>query len=209
MVDFLVPYIRLPDHSDPLLEEFTYGDIDIRAKKLKDLSKGSFVFFHTSLRGHKCITAYYVIDRVLDTQEAVKNQLIMDKYKNPHLKRGPYKDKQDVLIFGDPILSKKLSRPLPFDKNLAKKLSLNIPFDSKHSDNACIVSATRQWRLLTDNDVKFLLEEIKRVEAEPISSDILLSTDEVSELREIDLEDFIARNPSCLGKGLVLNARAL
>lgn len=45
----LIPYIPLVDHVDPDFREFTYGDCDLRARKLKkDLKPGNFVFFHTT-----------------------------------------------------------------------------------------------------------------------------------------------------------------
>jgi len=34
----LIPYVHLPYHNDPLLDEFTYGDVRARAQKLKSLS---------------------------------------------------------------------------------------------------------------------------------------------------------------------------
>jgi hypothetical protein len=210
MVNLLIPYVRLPDHQDPMLEEFTYGDVRTRARKLKrDLQRGNYAFFHTTTRGRRFITAYYVVDRVLDTSEAAKNELIRSKYRNPHISEFMAGERagDDVLIFGDPILSRKLPRPLPFDRVLAEKLSLEIPFTKSRPDPDCITSATRQWRKLTDDDVRVLLDEIKRGERLPTVSETLLSTDEVEELREIDLEDLLTRNPDLLEKGLALKAR--
>jgi hypothetical protein len=62
MPNLLVPYRAFPDHKDPMLEEFTYGDSGARARKLKkDLKPGNYVFLHTNLRGNRYITAYYVM----------------------------------------------------------------------------------------------------------------------------------------------------
>lgn len=85
-MNLLIPYKYLRHHNDPKFDEFTYGDSGGRARKLKkDLRKGDYVFFHASTGGKKCITAYYVVDRVLDTVEACKNDDIVRKYKNPHI----------------------------------------------------------------------------------------------------------------------------
>ena len=74
-MNLLIPYVHLYDHPDPLFKEFTYGDVGTRARKLKkDLKNGDYVFFHTSIGGRKYITAYYVVDRVLNTAEAVKDK---------------------------------------------------------------------------------------------------------------------------------------
>ena len=77
-MNLLIPYVPIYDHEDPILEEFTYGDVDSRARKMKNnLKKGDHIFFHTRINGRKYITAYYVIDRVLNTSEAVKNRNIV------------------------------------------------------------------------------------------------------------------------------------
>jgi len=204
----LIPYIPIYDHEDPALEEFTYGQSGPRARKLKnDLKKGDYVFFHTSIKEKRYITAYYVVDRVLDTSEAVKNRNILLKYKNPHLReylQGKHREEEDVIIFGDPILSKKLERPLLFDRKLAEKLSLSIHFRKGFTENQCIASATRGWRELNENDVKTLLQDIKQNERKSIPPDVILSTDEVIEINEKDLENFLEANPKILGRSLKL-----
>lgn len=213
MVHLLIPYVPLPDHPDPLLEEFTYGDIKARARKLKrDLKRGDYVFFHTTIRGRRYITAYYVVDRVLDTSEAASNRAIADKYQNPHIKeylKGERRGYDDAVLFGDPILSRKLPRRLLFDRALAEKLSLNIPFKKNFTENQCIGSATRQWRRLTEKDVMILLREIKKWEEKGIASEVVLSTDEVLEIREVDLENFIVNNVHLLASNLTLIDRQI
>jgi len=211
MVHLLIPYVPLADHPDPILEEFTYGDVGTRARKLKrDLKRGDYVFFHTTIRGRRYITAYYVVDRVLDTSEAAASSSIVDKYRNPHIKEyleGERRDDDDAVLFGDPILSRKLPQPLLFNRALAEKLSLNIPFRKNFTDNQCISSATRQWRRLTEKDVETLLLEIKKYEMKGIASDVVLLTDEVLEIREADLENFIANNVNLFGLNLTLKGR--
>jgi len=211
MVHLLIPYVPLAHHRDPILEEFTYGDVKARARKLKgDLKQGNYVFLHTTVHGRRYITAYYVVDRVLDTSEAAASRAIIDKYENPHIAEyleGWRRDEDDAVLFGDPILSRKLPRPLLFDRVLAQKLSLNIPFRKDFADSQCISSATRQWRRLTDKDVDTILLEIKKCEKKGIKSDVVLSTDEVLEIREVDLENFIVNNVHLLGSNLTLIGR--
>ena len=206
-MNLLIPYVHRVKHQDPLYSEFTYGDTSPRAKKLKnDLNKGDHVFFHTAIRNRKYITAYYVVDRVLDTAEAVKDQNIVAKYKNPHVidfldpKKEKYKE--DVMLFGDPITSKVLDKPLLFDKSLAEKLSLDIKFPEGRTEGQSIGSTTRAWRELTEKDVEILLDAIKSSESDIKYLDIILSTDEVTEIIEKDLENFIEKNPRLIGENI-------
>lgn len=212
MVNLLIPYIQeIP--ADPVLDEFTYGDLGARARKLKkDLREGDYVFFHTTLRGGRYITAYYVIDEVLDTVKVVENKAITRKYRNPHIGArisGEQTNRDDVIIFGDTVLSYKLKRPLPFDKNLANKLSLNIPFKNGKTENQCIGSATRAWRELTADDVQVLLLEIEENEKAGYNPDTIISSDEVMEILEADLENFIVRNSNLIGHDLTLVDRQM
>jgi hypothetical protein len=138
----------LVDHVDPDFREFTYGDCDLRARKLKkDLNPGDFVFFHTTRNNKKYITAYYVVDRVIDTAIACQDKTITLKYRNPHLleclegKRA-VNGGDDVVLFGDTISSHFLKKPLLFDQSLSSKLSLGIKFIDKRSDSQNIGSAT-------------------------------------------------------------------
>jgi hypothetical protein len=72
------------DEVDPLFQEFTYGDVRSRAHQIKnELLRGDYVFFHTSQRGKKYITAYYVFDRWIDTAAACTDPVIWGKYHNP------------------------------------------------------------------------------------------------------------------------------
>ncbi len=208
----LIQYIPLADHHDPNIDEFTYGEWLTRGNKLKQrLGKGSYVFFHTSIGKRRYITAYFVVDRVLDTLEAKEIEAITSKYKNPHLDKERDPRDGDIIVFGDPILSKKLQRPLPFTKSIAKKLGFDphkpIVFKHKRSENAIISSATRQQRKLTDDDVKMLLSRIKAYEESCLPANTTLSTDEVLEILERDLENHIVQNPSVLGDGYNLIGR--
>lgn len=200
----LIPYVRL-SHPDPAFDEFTYGDGGQRARKLKsDLNKGDYVFFHTSRNGKKHITAYYVVDRVLDTVDACRDRAIQAKYKNPHIveclaQKRPIHSDDDAIVFGDPIKSRAFEkRPLLFNRELAEKLSLNIKFPANRLETQVIGSATRAWRKLTDKDVKVLLKAIA-AEHKRVRQYSLRSSEEVAETLEKDIEHFIAHNPALLG----------
>ncbi|MFW6121933.1 MAG: endonuclease NucS domain-containing protein [Petrotogales bacterium] len=213
-MNLLIPYVHLYDHNDPLFKEFTYGDVSTRARKLKaNLEEGDYVFFHTKIGGKKHITAYYVIDRVMDTVEAIKNKKIISKYKNPHILEflsGERKDDHDdVMIFGDPITSRILDRPISFDRSLVEKLSLNIRFRKDMTETQAIGSATRSWRKLNDKDVDILLEAIKLSERVGFKIETVLSTDEVTEVIEKDIENFIEKNTSLIGDSLKLVRKQL
>jgi RecB family endonuclease NucS len=55
--------------------------------------------------------------------------------------------------------------------------------------------------------VRILLAEIRRREKRGLSVDAVLSTDEVLEIREVDLENFIVKNSQLIGSGLRLVGR--
>jgi|GEM_PF-544454 len=210
-MNLLIPYVPLYNHPDPLFDEFTYGDVQGRARKLKnDVEKGDYLFFHTSTGGHKYITAYYVVDRVLDTCTAAMNPNIVTKYKNPHIREylaGKSDRLNDVLLFGDPIESRILERPLLFNRSLAAELSLNIQFPAGKTETQVIGSATRSWRQLPDADVSNLLRLITETERSSLSADTVLSTDEVAEIIEKDLEKYIESNPGFIGRGFHVTGR--
>jgi len=210
----LLPYVNLYNHPDPLFEEYTYGEGDARARKLKnDVKRGDFIFFHTSKIGQKYITAYYIADRVLDTAVVMKDMNLNSKYNNPHIsdmESGRISKKSDnVILFGDPILSRVLDRPLPFDKKLARKLSLNIKFPEKRTETQAIGSATRNWRELTNKDVKILQKEIWKLDKKGFPTKKLLSSEEVSNVIEKHLEDITANSPHLIGKSVKLESRQL
>lgn len=161
----LIPYIQ-SSHLDPAFEEFTYGEIRQRAHKLKTATnQGDFIFFHTSISGRKFITAYYVVEQVLDTLLVCQQKAFISKYKNPHIEEWLSGDRSihhddDVILFGNPKESKVLKKPLLFDKELAEGLTLGIKFSATLSERKSIISSTRAWRELTDKDVIFLLTSV-------------------------------------------------
>ena len=213
-MNLLIPYVHLYNHPDPLFGEFTYGDGRSRARKLKNnLSKGDYVFFHTSTGGKKYITAYYVVERVIDTMEVIKDRSLVSKYQNPHiheLMTGMVpKEDDNVILFGDPITSRILRKPLLFDKALAQKLSLGIKFSKNRTETQATGSATRAWRKLTDKDLDALLDAIDSSEKEVVGVKTVLSTDEVTEVIEKDIEGFIENNPSIVGESIKIKKRQL
>jgi len=212
-MNLLIPYKYLVGHDDPCFKEYTYGDVRSRARKLKKLKKGDYLFFHTGSDGKKYVTAYYVVDRVLDVSEAVADKNIFNKYKNPHF--NEYKTNtsvrliDNVIVFGDPITSKILEKPLLFSKELAENLSLRIPLSPKRTEAQSIGSATRSWRELNDKDIKILFDAIKKAETTPIPSDRIVSTEEVSEVLERDIENFIQENLRFMGRSAKVVRRQL
>jgi RecB family endonuclease NucS len=98
---------------------------------------------------------------------------------------------------------------LLFDKALAEKLSLNIKFPRGRTETQAIGSATRSQRELTDRDVEVLLEAIKSSEEEGVGIETILSTDEVTEVIEKDIERFISKNLILIGESLTLVERQL
>lgn len=193
MANYLIPYVdprRIGGHEDPLLQEFTYGDNDGRGKILRTkVRKGDFLFFHTSTKGKNAVTAYYCVEKVMPTQDAQKDALITSKYRNPHLHRErlrPY----DTIVFGAPVYSRILRHPFVIGKEMLERLS------SKPR------SISRPWVKLSDNDVKLLLKTIKKFEEQSSLKDTFLSSNEVEQLQEEDIEGFIESNPRALGKNL-------
>jgi len=167
-MNLLIPFVELPNHKDPLFEEFTYGDVEKRGRKLKRLRPGDYIFFHHTAKGReKCIAAYYTVECVKATKDAVKDPAIMSKFKSPHLARWLAGERKpdDVMVFGDPLLSRALNNPLLFDRKLAEQLSLQIRFPKGRLESRAIADATREWRELTDEDVKILRKAIKLGEA--------------------------------------------
>jgi hypothetical protein len=208
-MNYLIPYIHLIP-PDPAFAEYTYGEGGRRAHQLKEnVKKGDYLFFHTSKGGKKYITAYYVVDRILDTIKIVQEELVpLNKFHNPHLdeyRQGKItQDEVNVIVFGDPILSYILPKPLPFNQELSNKLSLNIRFPANASETQAIGRATRAWRCLSKNNVDTLIAEIKHFEDNQPTIMPLMSSEEVAETLERDIEDYLANNPQLIGKNLTL-----
>jgi RecB family endonuclease NucS len=213
-MNLLIPYVHLPDHVDPTFDEFTYADIGPRGRRLASLGKGDTLFFHTTSARRKVITAYYVVDRALAVEDASRDNRITLKYKNPHIRdylagKREAREESNVIVFGDPILSHVLRKPIAFDRELAMRLSLGIPFKRGRSDTQAIVSATRAWRPLSERDVRVLMAAASRAEKATRHLELSRSSEEVAEVIEKDIEDHLAAEPGILGKGYQLDRRQL
>ena len=205
MKGYLIPYVdpRQLGEEDPMFKEFTYGEAKRRGKILREkVKKGDFLFFHTSRKGKRIITAYYVVEKVMATEDAKRDKLIKYKYENPHL----YHEKlynNDTIVFGNPIYSRVLKRPLILTTKILNKLSKPPRLNPNQKEQlAAITSALRNWKELTDKDVNFLLSEIKKNEEQNVLRDTFLSTSEVEQLDEKEIEKFVATNPTILGSDI-------
>lgn len=188
-MNLLITYRELYNHPDPILEEFSYGDSGQKAKRImNNVKKGDYVFFHTNMDGNKYITSYYVVDRVVYAKDAIKDENIVSKYKNPHILEhisGERTEKDnDVVVLGDPNKSRILTNPILFDKSLAQKLSLNIKFSQDKTELQSIGSATRPLRELSDNDVNILLGKIESLESGTEHNNMLKVIDNENEIED-------------------------
>jgi hypothetical protein len=213
-MNLLIPYVYIPNHIDPDLNEFTYGDGGARARRLISLQQGDFIFFHTTIKSRKYITAYFIVHSAMESERAASDRLIRDKYHNPHIARvvqtdRPFDENYDAIVFGDPILSRTLITPIPFERHLVERLSIKVPFRPGRSESQAIVSATRSWRELTTRDVRILLSAARRLQGKSTPRIELLTSEEVSQVIERNIEDHIAAKPTLLGAGLVLHGRQL
>jgi len=205
---WLIPYVQL-QQPDPALYEFTYGDSGARARQLKSsCKKGDYVFFHIGRHQKRYVTAYYVVDRVLDTTAAGSDPAIRTKYRNPHLLEfaaghNRSESEQDAILFGDPITSRILYPPLSLERELIDRLSLGVKYPANRTEMQALSSATRQWRSLTDTDKDLLLKAIE-VDRGRDRRNVLRSTEEVAETLEKDIEDYLAEHPELIGKSLKL-----
>lgn len=197
MSNYLIPYVdprKIEGHEDPVLKEFTYGDDKKRGKILLDkVKKGDFLFFHTNRKGKHAITAYYFVEKVMLTEDAKKDELIILKYRNPHLYHEG--SNNDTIVFGNPIYSKILRHPLVVNEATQNKLSRKPK------------SIDRPWIKLNNEDVKFLLNEIDKYEKQSFLKDTFLSSNEVEQLQEEDIERFIESNPKLFDKSLNAHKR--
>lgn len=198
MASYLIPYIdprKLEGHEDPMLDEFTYGDSGDRGKKLlENVKKGDFLFFHTSSRNRRVITAYYCVEEVMLVSGARRDSLISTKYRNPHLKRDPV-SQYDSIVFGNPVRSFKLKAPLHLTPGILARLSKTVNLNSNQTQFAAISSALRSWKELDVNDVDMLMAEISALQQKERLKDVYLSNEEILQLDEIDIEDYLVNNP--------------
>lgn len=160
MKHLLITYIdpsEINNHVDPDFKNLVYGDVKDRGYVLlNNLSEGSYVFFNTKIGDKRYITGYYYFGKLLlkgrDNKEI--SQLTSDAKTD------------EVILIGDRVKSKILTKPLLLDKELMIKLkSLKADekyFEDKLNENktelAAINYKTRTHRKLSDRDKDFLLQ---------------------------------------------------
>ncbi|WP_102345908.1 endonuclease NucS domain-containing protein [Bacillus sp. Marseille-P3661] len=193
MQSYLIPYIdprKNDGEEDPMLHEFTYGDVNNRGSYLRyKVEKGDYLFFHTNIRGKSHLTAYYYVEQVCAVEDAKQNPLIMGKYKNPHLYRKTLQE-NETIVFGHSVYSKVLSHPLPLTDKILNKLSRRPK------------SIARPWVKINKKDIDFLLTMIKEHEEEGFLEDTYLMTEEIEELLESDIESFIHKKPMFINENI-------
>ncbi|TDL77627.1 DUF91 domain-containing protein [Rhodococcus qingshengii] len=186
-----------------MLQEFTYGDLKTNGEKLLSLSKGDYLFFHKTIYDRRFITAYYVIEEVHLVKDIIDDALFRDKYNNHHLLKDKSQlDIHESIVFGNPIRSKILDVPLELNERFLKQLSRPANLNPNQTPLAAMSSALRKWKLLSNSDIKLLLDLIRENDKKGRLTNKLLSTEEVFQVLERDIEKFIASNPEILGRGL-------
>ncbi len=157
------------NHPDPTFgEEYSF----CAGERLLKTGKGKYVFFHTTSQDPKTkqdkryIKSYFVVEDVLEG------------FKNPIVKRlkggarHAYNLRNHYVILGNGKKSRVLKNPIEFNRKLAEKIEFEprkkIEFDIINdngrtlSDLDCISSATRNYRVLSESDVKLLLSMINK-----------------------------------------------
>lgn len=210
-INYLIPYVPIKGHKDPDFKEMSYGDSGWRGDTLKsNVTVGSYLFFHTKIGNTKYITSYIVVKRIVSSEEA---------QNDPNINcDGQY---DDWLFIGNKVDSKRLRKPIPFNKSLANKLSLGIDFsdfdNGVRTELQVIASATRSHRQLTGDDVDVLISEIDKYQKNNKienttdvqyhlnfydEGDDLVPFDEVHKIRESEIQKLIRKNPSIIENGL-------
>ena len=210
MTSFLIPYLdpkKNDGEEDPLFSEYTYGDKGNRGETLKNkVFKGDYLFFHTSIRNKRYITAFYEVGEVMDIQKARADKIIIMKYRNPHLVSTKTQD-NEVIVFGNPIKSVVLHTPLELNGALLGELSIPFNPSPNQTELAALSSKFRNWSALTDAQIKLLLQKVNALHNQSYLRLKQLSSDEIRQLSEADIEQFLADNPSVLGTDLIFLSR--
>ncbi|WP_019415910.1 endonuclease NucS domain-containing protein [Paenisporosarcina sp. TG20] len=210
MTSYLIPYLdpkRNDGEEDPLFSEYTYGDKGGRGYTLKNkVFKGDYLFFHTSIKNKRFITAFYEVEEVMDIQKARADKIIMMKYRNPHLISTKIQD-NEVIVFGNPIKSVVLHTPLEINRAVLGELSILFTPSPNQTELGALSSKFRNWSALTDVQIKLLLQKVNDLHNQSYLRQKQLSSDEIRQLSEADIEQFLANNPSVLDKDLIFLGR--
>jgi hypothetical protein len=154
------------NHPDPLFEEYTYGDIKRRGRKLqRSLVRGDYMFFWTKIAGKQYITAYYIVQEVLPTRELMRDGRAKLRYLNPHLHGERYEGRKglhpdDTFVIGDRRRSRRLGIPLRLTRSIAEHLSKPVRFRDDATEAENIGRGLRQPKELAEEDIDYLLREI-------------------------------------------------
>lgn len=210
MTSYLIPYIdpkKNDGEEDPVFSEYTYGDKGRRGATLKDkVAKGDYLFFHTSILNKRYITAFYEVEEVMAIQTAKTNNIIMMKYQNPHL-ISTRSEADEVIAFGNPIKSMILHTPLELNEGLLSELSIKYNPSTNQTALAALSSKFRSWHELTATQIDLILGKVNTLHNESYLKKKQLSSDEIRQLSEADIEQFLADNPQVIGPDLVLKDR--
>ncbi|MEB9946765.1 HNH endonuclease [Bacillus cereus] len=162
MTSYIIPYLDPKKHNreeDPLFSEYTYGDEGNRGMILKTkVSKGDFLFFYKSIENTPCITAFYEVEKVLDIHKAKMDNIIMTKYRNPHLFRNEIQE-NEAIVFGNPEKSMILDTPLVVNRALLEELSINYNPSPNLTELQALTLKLR-WKRLNNSQVKLLLNKV-------------------------------------------------
>ncbi|WHY79029.1 endonuclease NucS [Neobacillus sp. WH10] len=206
MTSYLIPYLdpkKNNGEEDPLFSEYTYGDKGNRGYILKNkVRKGDFLFFHTSIRNKRFITAFYEVEEVIDIQKARTDTTIKMKYRNPHL-LSTNNNANEVIVFGNPVKSVVFYTPLEINKELLLELSIPFSPSPNQTELAALSSKFRNWFKLTDAQIKLLQQKVFTLQNQSYLKKKQLSSDEIRQLSEADIEQFLVDNPSVLGSDLI------
>ncbi len=127
----------------------------------------------------------------------------------------------DWLFIGNKKKSRRLRKPLPFNKELATKLSLGIDFEAfdkgERTELQVIGSSTRSHRQLTDNDVSILLNTINTYQSNTKidnprdvqyrmnfydEGEDIIPIDEVHKIKESEIQKMLRKNPQIIEDGI-------
>ncbi|SIS64837.1 endonuclease NucS domain-containing protein [Salimicrobium flavidum] len=183
-------------HEDPVLREFTYG----HRKKLKQVKPGDYLFFHTMIYNKRYITAYYYVQEVTLVKDAVKDALITQKFTNHHL-YDAFSEEEERIAFGNPIRSRVLEKPLEVTKELLESLENKCNINEQMTLQAAMSASLRIWKTLGKEDITLLLERIEEEEREGTLGR-KLRTEEVVQVLERDIEEYISEHPEELEQGM-------
>lgn len=178
---YLVPYTR-KEEDDPLFDEFTYGH---QKSKLSKVQVGEYLFFHTKILDKRYITAYYKVFEKKNVKEIRQEPYVKKMYRNHHIFNGK---ETDIVIFGHPVYSYILEKPLLLSSDLLIKLVGN--------------KVVNQGKLIMKPGAeKQLLDIIHKHQQLPLQ-EVSLTTEDIYHLREKDIEDLLCNNSKLLGEKL-------